>query len=231
MSNTSGFSRHASKTRYPQLLPLLLLATVLVTFLCTSLAHSAQVNLAWDPSPSEVSGYRLYYGTNDGVYPDSADAQTSTTYALNLTQPTHYIVAKAYDGSGNESAPSNQVICHAITASAGSGGSISPGGDFYASEGSSQTFTITANAGYVVSNVLVNGVSVGAVSSHTITSVSEPLIVSASFSVVPPANQAPAANAGADQTVNEGQTVTLNGSGSSDPEGAGLSYRWTQTAG
>ena len=41
----------------------------------------------------------------------------------------------------------------------------------------------------------------------------------------------PTANAGADQTVNEGATVTLTGSGS-DPDGDPItSYRWTQTAG
>ncbi len=44
-------------------------------------------------------------------------------------------------------------------------------------------------------------------------------------------NQAPTADAGADQTVEEGDTVALNGSGSSDPEGDTLTYQWEQTAG
>jgi len=55
-----------------------------------------------------------------------------------------------------------------------------------------------------------------------------PLIASAElFTPVPP----PIAKVGADQTVNEGALVTLDGSGSSDPNGKPLTYTWTQVAG
>lgn len=48
----------------------------------------------------------------------------------------------------------------------------------------------------------------------------------------PPTNNAPVADAGADQTVDSGSAgVTLDGSGSSDSDGTVASYAWSQTAG
>ena len=44
-------------------------------------------------------------------------------------------------------------------------------------------------------------------------------------------NAAPNAVAGAGQTVASGTTVTLNGSGSNDPDGNNLTFAWSQTLG
>ncbi len=44
-------------------------------------------------------------------------------------------------------------------------------------------------------------------------------------------NMAPSASAGTDQSVAEQSTVTLDGTGSSDPEGSALTYAWTQMGG
>ncbi len=44
-------------------------------------------------------------------------------------------------------------------------------------------------------------------------------------------NQPPVANAGPNQTVTSGATVTLNGTGSGDVDGDPITFSWTQTAG
>jgi len=51
------------------------------------------------------------------------------------------------------------------------------------------------------------------------------------LSVAAQSNQIPASNAGSDQSVNEGATVSLDGSASSDPDGDILTYKWTAPAG
>ena len=46
------------------------------------------------------------------------------------------------------------------------------------------------------------------------------------ITVVASRNQAPRANAGVNKTINEGDSVTLSGSGSNDPDGRIVSYEW-----
>ena len=72
-----------------------------------------------------------------------------------------------------------------INASSTGNGSVSPNGTSTSSFGSSPTITITPSAGYQVSGVLVDGVSVGAVSSYTFTSISANHTLVGSFSPTP----------------------------------------------
>ena len=56
---------------------------------------------------------------------------------------------------------------YTIKATAGAGGSISPSGSVSVREGRDQTFTITPDKSYAVSNVKIDGKSIGAVKSYT----------------------------------------------------------------
>jgi hypothetical protein len=73
-----------------------------------------------------------------------------------------------------------------ITASAGSHGSIDPAGSVVVNSGNSQSFAITADSGYHVADVLVDGISVGAVTSYTFTGVTAPHTIAASFAETVP---------------------------------------------
>lgn len=68
-----------------------------------------------------------------------------------------------------------------ITASAGANGSISPSGAVNLLAGQNQSFTITANSGYHVADVLVDGVSVGAVGNYSFNGVNADHTISVSF--------------------------------------------------
>ena len=70
-----------------------------------------------------------------------------------------------------------------VTASAGSNGSITPSGAITVNYGASQTFTITANTGYHVADVSVDGLSVGAVTSYTFSNVTAKHTIAASFAI------------------------------------------------
>ena len=56
------------------------------------------------------------------------------------------------------------------------------------------------------------------------------LTVDLTVDAVPPENRAPMANAGDDATVDAGESVMLDGSGSTDPDSDELTYAWTLTA-
>jgi hypothetical protein len=56
-------------------------------------------------------------------------------------------------------------------------------------------------------------------------------VIDVGAQVIVPAQQAPVANAGPDQEVEEGDIVFLDGSASSDADGSIVSYLWTQTEG
>jgi len=106
---------------------------------------------------------------------------------------TKTLYATATEDGLAESAHSNEITfildttgteengTYTITASAGSHGSISPSGSITVNQGSNKSFTITPDTGYQIDDVLVDGSSVGAVSSYTFTNVTQDHTISATF--------------------------------------------------
>ena len=73
--------------------------------------------------------------------------------------------------SGGGGGGSSTVSSYTIKASAGNGGIISPSGNVSVKRGNDQTFSINPINGYRISDVIVDGKSVGAVSTYTFDSV------------------------------------------------------------
>jgi hypothetical protein len=105
------------------------------------------------------------------VLVDGSSVGAVTSYILNNVTANHTINATF------------AVDTFTITASAGSGGTISPSGIVSVAYGSSQTFTITPNTGYHIADVKVDGSSVGAVTSYTFTNVIANHTIEAQFEI------------------------------------------------
>ena len=82
--------------------------------------RAADIGLAWDPvySPNNA-GYRLHSGTTSGVYTQISEVgNTTSTFVSNLVVgQTYYFVVTAYNSTGVESSPSNEIAYTAIQSS------------------------------------------------------------------------------------------------------------------
>ena len=85
------------------------------------------------------------------------------------------------DDDSSSSSSSSSVRRYDIEADAGRGGDISPDGRVRVRRGENQTFRITADDGYEIYDVEVDGESVGAVSRYTFENVREDHTISATF--------------------------------------------------
>ena len=104
------------------------------------------------------SGYTFTGWSGTGL--DGENNMTVTIPAGSTGNRT-YTAHWRYNGSGHS------YSYYTIKATAGAGGSISPSGNVSVREGREQTFTITPDKGYAVSNVKIDGKSIGAVKSYT----------------------------------------------------------------
>jgi len=119
-----------------------------------------------------VSWEATYIDNTSGSAVKVVDLEDEAVSTTKFTMPNGDVTVRAkfkykapdnYNGGGGGAVKS---IVYMITAKAGSGGNISPSFD-EVEAGENATFTITAHEGFEISDVLVNGKSVGPVSSYT----------------------------------------------------------------
>ena len=165
-------------------------------------AENMTITAQWRPEIYTIT-YDLNRGTAEGN-PDTYTVETETFTLKNPTRPGYtftgwsgtgltgennltvtiekgstgnrtYTAHWRYNGSGHS------YSYYTIKATAGSGGSISPSGSVSVREGRDQAFTITADKGYAVANVKIDGRSIGAVKSYTFENVRRNHTIEVSF--------------------------------------------------
>ena len=148
-------------------------------------AENMTVTAQW-----RVNRYTITYDLDRGTADDNPTGYTVETETFTLKNPTRpgYIFS-GWSGTGltgednltvtipKGSTGNRTYTAHwrynggyryyTIKATAGAGGSISPNGNVSVREGSDRTFTITPDKSYAVSNVKIDGKSIGAVRSYT----------------------------------------------------------------
>ncbi len=58
---------------------------------------------------TKVVGYRIYYGSAPGAYKGYLDAGSRLDFSISVAPGTYYFAVSAYNSSGGESIPSNEV--------------------------------------------------------------------------------------------------------------------------
>ena len=136
-----------------------------------SISPSASVSVSSGGSNRFVitpdNGYQIKDVTVDGT---SVGAVSSYTFS-NVTS--NHTISAAF---------TNTTSSYTISASAARGGSISPEGTVPLSGGASKSFTIVPNYRYSISDVKVDGVSKGAISSYTFSNIAANHTIQADFS-------------------------------------------------
>ena len=162
-------------------------------------AENMTVTAQW-----RVNRYTITYDLDRGTADDNPTGYTVETETFTLKNPTRpgYIFS-GWSGTGltgednltvtipKGSTGNRSYTAHwrynggyryyTIKAAAGAGGSISPNGNVSVREGSDRTFTITPDKGYAVSNVKIDGKSIGAVRSYTFENVRHAHTIEVSF--------------------------------------------------
>jgi len=123
---------------------------------------------------------------------DYSPNETSQTLTHTFNRSGSYLVSLITKNTcGNSGISTHQInvsstpapVTYTVNASTDTGGKITPSGSISVSAGSDLAFNITSDSGYYISDVLVDGVSAGAVSNHTFWNVSDYHSIHASFRV------------------------------------------------
>lgn len=113
------------------------------------------------------SGYSVVTVRIDGV-----PVSPVTSFTFSDVNANHYIYASFSH-------------VYQVTSSAGAHGQITPAGTITVPEGESRSYSITPDFGYRITDVVVDGSSVGVVTTYSFTNISADHTISATFALIP----------------------------------------------
>jgi hypothetical protein len=225
----------ASLTNFSNRAALTIFSILITLFFLSSAAFAASVTLAWDPpNDPAVKGYNIYYGLSGTSFKTSPgstiNSATQTQIVISGLDEgkTYQFAATSHDGNGRESDFSAEisykipVSVYSVSAAVlpGETGTISSGGfncrnncSTNFASGSSPVFAITPDSAYRVTDVKINGSSIGPATSYTFTNISANQSISASFALKQYTINASAGTGGSispsgAQTVNHGDSAS-----------------------
>jgi hypothetical protein len=165
----------------------------------------------------DTSGYNIYLGPGVTSNVDVANNWWGTTDTQAINQSiwdfkNDFNLGKVnfvpFLTAPNPAAPT--IPTFNILASAEIGGSIDPSGSISVPYGGNQTFAITADTGYHIADVTVDGGSVGTVSSYTFTNVQAEHTIAATFAPTPTPTPSPSPSPSPTPTPTPSPTPSLN---------------------
>ena len=191
-------------------------------------AQTGSLTLAWNANPeTDLLGYHLYYKSQGSGAPyDGSDADQGPSPLVvpvsaapqitlsGLDPALDYEFAVTAFNANGESGYSTPVRIFSINSQAGTNGSVAPAGAVWVEENGDKTVTITPDGGFMITDVAVDGTSVGAVGTYTFSQVSGNHSLSAAFDAEPPQTYTITASAGSNGSVNPNGTTSVNHGGS-----------------
>ncbi len=134
--------------------------------------HSGKVNIeyyTWEDYAKRNAYYKYFKYIK---YPGAAEFTPGTVIEVEEEEDDSVLLGTA---------PVAEEIKYTVTATAKTGGSISPAGETVAKAKETLSYTIKPNRGYIIGNVIVDGMSVGAPSIYTFTDLSQDHTIVATF--------------------------------------------------
>ncbi len=164
---------------------------------------------------------RAHAGADGVIQAEKLPDEDNNPATLTVTSGKFSTYALAYTEDNSSSGGSGgAVLSYDITASAGDHGTITPEGKVSAYYGSAKTFNFTPDEGYKVADVVVDGASVGAVSSYTFENITKAHTISVTFEPIADDQ---------DRIINGVKATTIKAS-SSAKKGA-ITVKWKKSAG